>query len=111
MAAAAPRKACSPPACCVAPAARCRGGCALETRDQIAKAQRFGLIDPRRKYSVGDMAAGDVVVCVTGVTAGPLVGGVSLGKTTIDTETIVYRSATGTIRRIHAMHRAVGKFD
>ncbi|MBI5013240.1 MAG: fructose-bisphosphatase class II, partial [Methylocystis sp.] len=48
---------------------------------------------------------------VTGVTAGPLVGGVSLGKTTIDTETIVYRSATGTIRRIHATHRAVGKFD
>jgi fructose-1,6-bisphosphatase II / sedoheptulose-1,7-bisphosphatase len=95
---------------------RCAGGqmqgrLALETRDQIAKAQRFGPIDPRRKYSVGDMAAGDVVVCVTGVTAGPLVGGVSLGKTTIDTETIVYRSATGTIRRIHATHRAVGKFD
>ncbi|TLG72804.1 class II fructose-bisphosphatase [Methylocystis sp. B8] len=95
---------------------RCAGGqmqgrLALENRDQIAQAQRFGLLDPRRKYSVGDMAAGDVVVCVTGVTAGPLVGGVSLGQTTIDTETIVYRSATGTIRRIHAMHRVAGKFD
>ena len=95
---------------------RCAGGqmqgrLALESRDQIAKAQRFGRIDQRRKYSVGDMAAGDVVVCVTGVTGGPLVGGVSLGKTTIETETIVYRSATGTIRRIHAMHQAVGKFD
>ena len=51
------------------------------------------------------------IVCVTGVTDGPLVGGVSLGKTTIDTETIVYRSATGTIRRIRATHRAAGKFD
>lgn len=94
---------------------RCAGGqmqgrLALENRDQIAKAERLGL-EPRRKYSVGDMAAGDVVVCVTGVTAGPLVGGVSLGQTTIDTETIVYRSATGTIRRIHAQHRATGKFD
>lgn len=95
---------------------RCAGGqmqgrLALETREQMAQAERVGLRDPRRKYAVGDMAAGDVVVCVTGVTAGPLVSGVSLGKTTIDTETIVYRSATGTVRRIHARHRAAGKVD
>ncbi len=95
---------------------RCAGGqmqgrLALDTRDQLAQAERFGLADPRRKYAVGDMAAGDVVVCVTGVTAGPLVAGVSLGKDVIETETLVYRSATGTIRRIHATHRAAGKFD
>ena len=95
---------------------RCAGGqmqgrLALETRDQFAQAQRFGLSIRAGNMSVGDMAAGDVVVCVTGVTPGPLVAGVSLGKDAIETETLVYRSATGTIRRIHAMHRAAGKFD
>lgn len=97
-------------------ALRCAGGqmqgrLALETREQIELAARHGVADPRRKYSAADMAAGDVVVCATGVTDGQLVGGVVFGKGVIETETLVYRSATGTVRRIRARHRVGGKFD
>ena len=68
-------------------------------------AQRVGLADTRKKYGVADMVTGDVVVCVTGVTDGPLVDGVVFDRDGIGTETVVYRSATGTVRRIGARRR------
>jgi fructose-1,6-bisphosphatase II / sedoheptulose-1,7-bisphosphatase len=36
--------------------------------------------------------------------------GVRFGNGIIETETVVMRSATGTVRRIVAEHRKVGKF-
>jgi fructose-1,6-bisphosphatase II / sedoheptulose-1,7-bisphosphatase len=89
---------------------RCAGGqmqgrLVLESAEQRARAVRHGLSDPRKKYSVADMVTGDVVVCVTGVTDGPLVDGVVFGKGSVETETLVFRSATGTVRRIGACRR------
>jgi fructose-1,6-bisphosphatase II / sedoheptulose-1,7-bisphosphatase len=86
---------------------RCTGGqmqgrLVLETPEQRASALRHGLADPRKKYGVAEMVTGDVVVCVTGVTDGPLVDGVVFDKGRIGTETLVYRSATGTVRCIGA---------
>jgi len=86
---------------------RCAGGqmqgrLVLDNAEQRAGAARHGLGDPRRKYGVADMVTGDVVVCVTGVTDGPLVDGVAFQKGGVETETLVYRSATGTVRRIAA---------
>jgi fructose-1,6-bisphosphatase II / sedoheptulose-1,7-bisphosphatase len=86
---------------------RCAGGqmqgrLVLESADQRARAARHGLTDLRKKYGVTDMVTGDVVVCVTGVTDGPLVDGVVFDRGGIETETLVYRSATGTVRRIGA---------
>jgi fructose-1,6-bisphosphatase II / sedoheptulose-1,7-bisphosphatase len=43
------------------------------------------------------------------VTDGALLKGVRFGDV-IETETIVYRSATGTVRRIEAEHRELAKF-
>jgi fructose-1,6-bisphosphatase II / sedoheptulose-1,7-bisphosphatase len=89
---------------------RCAGGqmqgrLVLESAEQRARAARHGLTDARKKYGVADMVTGDVVVCVTGVTDGPLVDGVAFGKGFIKTETLVYRSATGTVRCIGARRR------
>jgi fructose-1,6-bisphosphatase II / sedoheptulose-1,7-bisphosphatase len=36
--------------------------------------------------------------------------GVKFGKEMIETETVIYRSVTGTVRRIHAEHREMAKF-
>jgi len=47
---------------------------------------------------------------VPGVTDGALVSGVRFGPEVIETETVVYRSATGTVRSIHAEHRDFDKF-
>lgn len=79
-----------------------QGRLALDTPEQRARAASHGIIDPDRKYALRDMVRGDVVVCVTGVTDGPLAGGVVFGKGYVEMETIAYRSATRTVRRIRA---------
>ncbi len=56
------------------------------------------------------MASGDVIVSATGVTDSGMLSGVKFGQDVIETETIVYRSITGTVRRIYGEHREFGKF-
>ena len=51
-----------------------------------------------------------MIVAATGVTDGGLIKGVKFGSDVITTETIVYRSATGTVRRIYGEHRELSKF-
>ena len=70
----------------------------------------MGVKDPNKKYDMRDMASGDVIVAATGVTDGALLSGVRFGHDVIETETIVYRSATGTVRKISAEHRELAKF-
>jgi len=44
------------------------------------------------------------------VTTGSLLSGVKFKKDTIETETVVMRSVTGTVRYIRAEHRQLDKF-
>ena len=56
-----------------------------------------------------DLVRGDdVFVAATGVTGGPLLRGVRVGADAIETESIVMRSRTGTVRRV-AAHHPTGK--
>jgi fructose-1,6-bisphosphatase II / sedoheptulose-1,7-bisphosphatase len=57
------------------------------------------------------MVRGDCLFAATGVTDGPMLRGVRFGKGVIETETVVMRSASGTVRRIVAEHRKLDKFD
>ena len=63
-----------------------------------------------RIYSLTDLASGDVMFAATGVTDGPMLSGVRFGKDVIETETVVMRSVTGTVRRVKAEHRQFEKF-
>lgn len=96
-------------------ALRCVGGqmqgrLVLDTEAKVDRAMRMGVKDPNHKYSMKELASGDVIVCATGVTDGPLLRGVQIGRDVVHTETIIYRSVTGTVRRIAAEHREMGKF-
>jgi fructose-1,6-bisphosphatase II / sedoheptulose-1,7-bisphosphatase len=95
---------------------RCVGGqmqgrLVLDSPAKVARAAGMGVEEPKRKYDLDALASGDVVVCATGVTDGPLLFGVLFDKGVIETETLVYRSSTGTVRRIRAAHRALAKFE
>jgi fructose-1,6-bisphosphatase II / sedoheptulose-1,7-bisphosphatase len=79
-----------------------------EKRERIAK---MGIKDPRKKYEIEDMVKGDCLFAATGVTDGRMLRGVRFGKDAIETETVVMRSASGTIRWIRAEHRKLDKFD
>jgi len=96
-------------------ALRCVGGqmqgrLVLDTPAKRERAFQMGVTDPTKKYDMKELASGDVVVAATGVTDGALLAGVKFHQNVIETETVIYRSVTGTVRRIRAEHRQYGKF-
>jgi fructose-1,6-bisphosphatase II / sedoheptulose-1,7-bisphosphatase len=99
-----------------AAALRCIGGqmqcrLVLDTDEKRERATKMGIKDPRKKYQIEDMVRGDCLFAATGVTDGPMLRGVRFGRGVIETETVVMRSASGTVRRIFAEHRKVDKFE
>jgi fructose-1,6-bisphosphatase II / sedoheptulose-1,7-bisphosphatase len=98
-----------------AAALRCIGGqmqcrLILDTEERRERAKKMGIKDPRKKYQIEDMVRGDCLFAATGVTDGAMLRGVKFGKDMIETETVVMRSVTGTVRRIIAEHRQFEKF-
>ena len=93
-----------------AAALRCIGGqmqgrLLFEGEDeQQARAKRMGITDFTRKYTLTDMASGNVMFAATGVTDGSMLKGVKRWQGGASTHSIVMRSATGTVRFIEAMH-------
>ena len=68
----------------------------------------MGITDIRRKFSMDEMASGDVIFSATGVTDGSLLDGVHFRGDFAETETVVLRSKTGTVRRIKTSFRMIG---
>jgi fructose-1,6-bisphosphatase II / sedoheptulose-1,7-bisphosphatase len=98
-----------------AAALRCIGGqmqcrLVLDTDERRERAIKMGIADPRKRYEIEDMVRGDCLFAATGVTDGAMLRGVKFGKEIIETETVVMRSVTGTVRRITAQHRQLEKF-
>ena len=93
-----------------AAALRCTGGqmqgrLILDSAEKRRRAEGMGITEPNRIYDLTELARGDVIVAATGVTDGSLLRGVRFRPNVIETETVVYRSATGTIRRIRGERR------
>ena len=98
-----------------AAALRCIGGqmqCRLVIDSEALRERtlKMGIKDPNKKYEIEDMVKGDCLFAATGVTTGPMLAGVKFGKNIIETETVVMRSVTGTVRKIFAEHRQFEKF-
>ena len=68
----------------------------------------MGIADVNRKFKLEDMASADVIFSATGVTDGSLLDGVRFKGDFAETETVVMRSRTGTVRRIKTTCRNVG---
>jgi fructose-1,6-bisphosphatase II / sedoheptulose-1,7-bisphosphatase len=82
----------------------------LDTEEKRERSLKMGIKDPRKKYEIEDMVRGDCLFAATGVTDGQMLSGVKFGKDVIETETVVMRSVTGTVRRVKAEHRQFDKF-
>jgi fructose-1,6-bisphosphatase II / sedoheptulose-1,7-bisphosphatase len=63
--------------------------------------------DVDRKYKMEDMASADVMFSATGVTSGSLLDGVRFTGDVAETETVVMRARTGTVRRIKTNFRNI----
>ncbi|HEY0300793.1 MAG TPA: class II fructose-bisphosphatase [Rhizomicrobium sp.] len=92
-----------------AAALRCVGGqmqsrLVIRNDSERERAAKWGIKDLKRKYTLMEMASGDVVFAATGVTDGSMLRGVHYEGEFITTESVVMRSATGTVRWIKARH-------
>ena len=88
-----------------------QGRLVLDTEEKRERARKMGIKDPRKKHSIQDMVQGDCVFSATGVTSGTMLQGVRFKPGVVETETVVMRSATGTVRWIRAEHRFLDKFE
>ena len=77
-------------------------------KDEEERAAAMGITDIRRKYTMEEMASGDVIFSATGVTDGSLLDGVHFREGVAETETVVMRARTGTVRRIKTTFRMLG---
>ena len=98
-----------------AAALRCIGGqiqcrLILDTEEKRERSLKMGIKDPRKKYEIEDMVTGDCLFAATGVTDGSLLRGVKFRGEVIETDTVVMRSVTRTVRWIRAEHRQLEKF-
>jgi fructose-1,6-bisphosphatase II / sedoheptulose-1,7-bisphosphatase len=87
-----------------------QGRLILDTEEKRNRAAKMGVTDPNRKYLMEEMVTGDCLFAATGVTTGSLLKGVRFREGLIETETVVMRSVTGTVRWIRAEHRQLDKF-
>jgi len=88
-----------------ASALKCMGGqiwgrLLFRNDDERGRAAKAGITDLNRIYARDDMVTGDVIFAATGVTDGSLVKGVKRRQTYVETETILMRSKTGSLRRM-----------
>ena len=98
-----------------AAALRCIGGqmqgrLVFRNDEERQRAHRLGVQDLARKYTLEELAQGDVMFAATGVTAGTMLDGIVQDRGGISTHTVVMRSATGTVRWIKARHVRTDKF-
>ena len=98
-----------------AAALRCVGGqmqgrLLFRNDDERGRARRWGIDDLDRIYGMEDMAKGDCIFAATGVTDGSLLKGVKRRKGgCIETESIVMRASSGTVRRVKGEHYGGGE--
>ncbi len=97
-----------------AAALRCIGGqmqgrLLFRNDDERGRATRMGITDFNRKYSMLDLAKGDVMFAATGVTDGAMLQCVRRFPGGASTHSLIMRSATGTVRHVTAQHNTVLK--
>lgn len=88
-----------------ASALKCMGGqmwgrLLFRNDDERARAAKAGITDLNRIYSRDDLVTADVIFSATGVTNGSIVQGLNRTPDFIETETILMRSKTGSVRRM-----------
>jgi fructose-1,6-bisphosphatase II / sedoheptulose-1,7-bisphosphatase len=92
-----------------AAALRCVGGqmqgrLLFRNDDEKSRAKRWGIEDLNRKYSLTDLASGNVMFAATGVTDGAMLRGVRRWHKGAITHSLVMRSKSGTVRYVEAHH-------
>lgn len=96
-----------------ASALKCMGGqmwgrLMFRNDDERGRATKAGITDFDRVYSRDDMVTQDVIFAATGVTDGSILAGIRREPGFLETETILMRSKTGSVRRMQYRNPTAG---
>ncbi|WP_137703082.1 class II fructose-bisphosphatase [Marimonas lutisalis] len=88
-----------------ASALKCMGGqmwgqLLFRNDDERGRAEKAGISDLNRVYARDELVTADVIFAATGVTDGSIVTGVKRRPAHLETETILMRSKSGSVRRM-----------
>ena len=88
-----------------ASALKCMGGqiwgrLLFRNDDERGRAAKAGITDFDRIYARDEMVTSDVIFAATGVTDGSLVSGIKRRTDYVETETVLMRSKSGSLRRV-----------
>jgi fructose-1,6-bisphosphatase II / sedoheptulose-1,7-bisphosphatase len=94
-----------------AAALKCVGGqfqarLVFRNDEERARADRVGVTDFKRRYSLNDLVSGDAIFLATGVTPGALLEGVRYNSGHAHTHTLVMNSATGMVAELRVKQAA-----
>ena len=95
-----------------ASALKCMGGqmwgkLLFRNDDEKGRAKKAGITDLDKIYNRDEMVTQDVIFAATGVTDGSLVHGARRDGEWMETETILMRSKTGSVRRLYYRQRNI----
>ncbi len=82
-----------------------QGRLVIRDKADQQKVSDSGIEDPAQKFSISDLASGNVTFAATGVTSGALLKGVTKVNNKALTQSLVVRSQTGTLRYVEAYHQ------
>ncbi len=93
-----------------AAAIRCMGGdmqgrLKPRSQEETDRCAQMGISDVNRIYSAEDLARGEVMFAATGITTGDFLKGVRFFGAGAETDSVVMRSRTGTVRYIQGVHQ------
>jgi fructose-1,6-bisphosphatase II len=84
-----------------------RGRLVPRNEEEVERAKKMGIKDINNIYTAEELARGEVMFAATGVTSGDFLRGVRFFGGGAETNSVVMRSKSGTVRYIQATH----KFD
>ena len=81
-----------------------QGRLKFRNNEERARAKKMGISDENKIYTMEELASGQVMFAATGVTTGDFLKGVRFFGGGAETQSVVMRSKSGTIRYIEAIH-------
>ena len=92
-----------------AAALKCLGGdmqgvLKFRNKEEAERAKTMGITDPNRVYGIDDLAGSDIMFAATGVTFGDYLRGVRYFSGGANTQSVVMRSRSRTVRMIDTTH-------
>ena len=79
----------------------------FDNQKDIARANKIGIKDLKKKYNINEIVSGDTIFSATGITDGDLVKGISIKDKSFFSETLVTHKSSNTFKKIKTLEEII----